>query len=508
MIPLPTWIAAVLKDPLVIASVLFAFGGWGTHFLFRRRPLGRALTRVAFLIVLTIVLARAGIVPYQPLKLTGVPLRDAAHAILKIAWWLWTAWFVVSVLRVLIASEHRPREGKLLQDLLAGVVYLCAIFAIISYVFDLPVTGLLATSGVIAIVLGLALQSTLSDLFSGIVLNFSRPYRPGDWVSIDGTTDGRVIEINWRATHILTVKRDLAIMPNSVIAKAKIVNWSSPTDIHGITVSVQLDAKTSPALGSEILRQAILNTKLILATPAPLVIVKGVTGDAIQFDLSFFVEEMAQSVRAQNELFDYISRHLAAAGIALASTQSLPVWPPQAQPAGPPPQSAVERVLDLIAIFVDLTAAERKTLAAKVEPHHYETDEILVKPGALLQSLHILGAGVVSITEICSEGEVEWLRLGPGDHFGEVGLLTGHPTEVTITARTPVMIYELSKSDLAAVVEARPEVSQALCRALARRQAAGQLAAPPDIDKSEPIAGVAAWFSVRLHRMFDLAQAE
>jgi small-conductance mechanosensitive channel/CRP-like cAMP-binding protein len=507
MIPFPTSIAALLKDPLVLASVLFALGGSGTHFLFRRRPLGRALTRVALLIVLTIVLIHAGIVPYQPLKLIGVPYRDAAHAILKIAWWLWTAWFVVSVLHVLIASENRPREGKLLQDLLAGLVYLCAIFAIISYVFDLPVSGLLATSGVVAIVLGLALQSTLADVFSGIILNFSRPYRPGDWVSIDGTTDGRVIEINWRATHILTAKRDLAIMPNSTIAKAKIVNLSSPSDLHGMTVSVQLDAKTSPALGSEILRQAILNTKLILATPTPLVMVKGVTGDAIQFDLSFFVEEMAQAIRAQNELFDHISRHLAAAGIALASTQSPPVGPAQAAAAGPP-QGTVERVLDLVAIFTDLTAAERNTLAAKVQPHHYETDEILLEPGALLQSLQIIGAGVVSITRVSSEGEVDLLRLGPGDHFGEVGLLTGHPAEVTITARTPVTTYELSKDNLASVVEARPEVSQAMCRALARRQAAGQLLSVPDTVASEPVSGVAAWFSVRLHRLFDLAQAE
>jgi small-conductance mechanosensitive channel len=506
MIDVSAPVAAALRDPLVIAAILFAIAGWATHFLFRRYPLSRPLVRVLFFVMLTIVLVRAAVVPYEPLQRTGVPFLDVVHAVLKIAWWVLAAWFVVGVLRAFVVTEHRPREGKLVQDLLAGLVYLCAIFAIISYVFDLPVSGLVATSGVIAIVLGLALQSTLSDVFSGIVLNFSRPYRPGDWVSIDGSTDGRVIETNWRATHILTGKRDLAIVPNSTIAKAKIVNSSSPSDIHGITVSVQLDSKTSPSLGSEILRQAILNTKLILATPAPLVIVKAVTGDAVQFDLSFFVEAMSQSIRGQNELFDRISRHLAAAGIALASSQTAPPWP---QPDSPqPPKTPVERVLDLVAIFTDLTGAERTTLAAKVQPHHYEASEILLKPGDLPQSLQIIGAGVASITQVCSEGEVELLRLGPGDHFGEVGLLTGKPAEATITALTPVTIYELSKADLAPVVEARPEVSQALCRALARRQAAGQFMTAPDIDQGVPPSGVAAWFSVRLHRLFDLAQAE
>jgi small-conductance mechanosensitive channel len=251
MIDLASHGAAAVRDPLVITLVVFSFGGLLTHVLFRRHPLGRAMVRVIFLLILTIVLLRAGIVPYQPLTLTGVPLQDAVHAILKIAWWLWTAWFVVGFLRVFVVTEHRPREGKLIQDLLAGVVYLSAILAITAYVFDLPIKGLLATSGIIAIVLGLALQSTLSDLFSGVVLNFSRPYRPGDWISIDGATDGRVIEINWRATHVLTAKRDLAIVPNSTIAKAKIVNASSPSGIHGMTVTVQLDANTPPASAVE-----------------------------------------------------------------------------------------------------------------------------------------------------------------------------------------------------------------------------------------------------------------
>ena len=191
------------------------------------------------------------------------------HGTLKVAWWLFAAWFVVGFLRAFVIVEHRPREGKLLQDLLAGLIYLVAVFAIIAYVFDLPIQGLLATSGAVAIILGLALQSTLGDVFSGIVLSFSRPYRPGDWISIEGGTDGRVIEMNWRATHVLTGRRDLAIVPNSTIAKSKIVNVSSPSGIHGVTITVQLDAKTSPSTGTEILEHAILNCRLIVATPAP-----------------------------------------------------------------------------------------------------------------------------------------------------------------------------------------------------------------------------------------------
>ncbi len=165
--------AAAAHDPLAVALVIFGLAGLATHLLFRMHPLGRAMARVILLVALTIVLLKAGVAPYRPLMWTGTPFRDGVHGVLEIAWWLWAAWFMVGVARVFIVAEHRPRESKLVQDLLAALVYLAAVFAIIAYVFDLPIQGLVATSGAVAIILGLALQSTLGDVFSGIVLNLS-----------------------------------------------------------------------------------------------------------------------------------------------------------------------------------------------------------------------------------------------------------------------------------------------------------------------------------------------
>src|SRR5215469_13014465 len=304
MINWPVVIQQAEHDSLVIAFGLMVIGVLTTHFLFKKYPFVRAIIRVIFLVLLTIVLVGADIIPYQPLSLTGNPLLDAVRGALKVAWWLWAAWFVVGFLRAFVIVEHRPREGKLLQDLMAGLIYLAAIFAIVAYVFDLKVQGLLATSGVVAIILGLALQSTLSDVFSGVVLSFSRPYRPGDWISIEGGTDGRVIEMNWRATHVLTGRRDLAIVPNSTIAKSKIVNVSSPSGLHGASVTVQVDAGTPPSRCSEILEHAVRNSLLIVATPAPTITIKTINATYTEFEIAFFVEELASTAKAQNELFD------------------------------------------------------------------------------------------------------------------------------------------------------------------------------------------------------------
>ena len=138
-------IEKVEHDPLVVAFVLTVLGGLTAHFLFKNYPIARAIIRVINLILLTVVLVSADIIPYQPLRFTGSPFLDAVHGALKVAWWLFAAWFLVGFLRAFVIVEHRPREGKLIQDLLAGLIYLFAAFAIIAYVFDLPIQGLLAT---------------------------------------------------------------------------------------------------------------------------------------------------------------------------------------------------------------------------------------------------------------------------------------------------------------------------------------------------------------------------
>ena len=492
----------VAADPLVRLLCLLAISGVASWLLFRKYPVRRAIVRVAFLIILTVAFLRAGVIPYEPLQWTGSSPTDAAHAILKIAWWLWAAWFVVAVLRVSVTVERRPRDSKLLQDLLAGLVYLAAFFGIVAYVFDLPIKGLLATSGAVAIILGLAMQSTLGDVFSGIVLSFSRPYLPGDWINIDGGTEGRVIEMNWRATHVLTGRRDLAIIPNSTLAKSKIVNVSSPSGVHGIAISIQLAPDTPPSSAIEIIHTAILNCRLILATPPPTVIIRAITARFIELEVTFYVDQLSASTNAQNQLYDMIFRHLATAGMRLASPDDSPASSEETGDAG---KSANSRLLDLVDIFRSLTPAERGSLALKLKPAVFGAGETLVTPGDVLHSLFIVGAGVLSISLDRLGEDVELERFGPADYYGEIGMLTGDAARAAITALTPATVYELSKGDLAPILEARPQVAHELGRALARRQALGRATESAALIDSVPANRLTSWFSERLHKLVDAA---
>jgi CRP-like cAMP-binding protein len=165
-------------------------------------------------------------------------------------------------------------------------------------------------------------------------------------------------------------------------------------------------------------------------------------------------------------------------------------------------------LLDLVDIFATFTPEERAAIAAKLKQRSYDEGETLLEPGIVLQSLFIIGSGVVSFTREGIEGEMELLRLGPGDHFGEIGMLTGAGAIARVSAMTPTTVYELAKADLTPVLEARPQVAQELCRALARRQAAGQLSASPELDESVPKHRLTAWFSDRLHRLYNVVNVE
>ncbi len=218
----------LIADPFVQTGVLAVVGAIITRLLLRRYPAWRLVFQLVLFVALTILLHHYDIVPYEAAP-SDTPIFERIFiATAKVIWWVNAAWLLTGCARVFLIFERRPREGRLIQDLVVGVIYLSAALSVVAYVFNAPVGTLIATSGVFAIILGLALQSTLADVFSGIALNFSKPYEVGDWIVLSDGTEGRVVETNWRATHLLNASNDLVVLPNSGLAKAQFTNLSSP----------------------------------------------------------------------------------------------------------------------------------------------------------------------------------------------------------------------------------------------------------------------------------------
>jgi small-conductance mechanosensitive channel len=305
-----------LNDPLTqacVASVLFGIA------LFVRPlklPFLRAALRISVFAVLTAALLHAGISPTRSIPAWPSVIRHGVGEILVGFWWLGGAAVVNSVVRASLIVRGCPARERLIQDIVATLAYILAALQISDKVFGLPVGALLATSGAVAIVVGLALQSALGDAFSGIVLNLTRPYRIGDWIVVDSTLEGQVIETNWRATHLMTVVRNVAIVPNSVIAKTRFINTSTSAAPRGVTVRLQLRPDVRPNTAITALTRATGEHSEILEAPEPQISIRSSTVSFVDYEVRFFISRQANEAQASTQYLDMAFQHLDSLGVS------------------------------------------------------------------------------------------------------------------------------------------------------------------------------------------------
>jgi small-conductance mechanosensitive channel len=471
-----TW-AQVLADPIIQAATLAVVGVIVTRIVLRPYPSLKLIGQVFFFASLTILLLYHDIVPYEVGPPQDSTIERAFVALAKIVWWTNAAWALVGFVRVFLIFERQPREGRLVQDLVVGLIYLGVILSVVAYVFSFPVGTLIATSGVFAIILGLAMQSTLSDVFSGIALNLGRPYSLGDWIVLNDGIEGRVVETNWRSTHLLNGTNDLVVLPNSFLAKVGLTNLSSPDRSHGVTLPVRIVPAILPSATADIMRTVLLSSNSILAEPSPSVQIKSLNADAIELELSFRVKDLGQIVPARNEIFDLIYRHIKAAGLTLARPLDV---------AGPPPVQAQSeelltshrttplKLLDAVPLFAPLTEDEKETLAASMSRRTYRKDAVVLEQGDTVASLMIVRSGALVATRQEGHREIELGRLAPGDYFGESGLLIGAGEAASLRALTFVVVYEIDQASLAPLLHDRPGIAEELAMTLSRRIETGR----------------------------------
>jgi len=438
-------------------------------YLKRRHSAASFLLQLFVLVIITGLMLTKDIMPYRPGIVSGPATERLLVGALESAWWLAAAWLTVGFLRAFVVLGHKPNESKLILDLAAALIYLVAAVAIVANVLELPIKGLLATSGALAIIVGLALQSSLGDVFSGIVLNLERPYHVGDYIILDDSVQGRVIETTWRAIHVLTPRDDVAVIPNSVVAKAKLINCSAPVKTHGASLRIKLDASLPPVFGCTLLHEVLIGSAHVLRSPAPSVTVQDISADMIDFELSYSVTEVSALEPAQNEIFDRIYRGVAASGVRFAVRPGAVPSPPALQDSD---SATASRLLDSITLFYRLTPQEKSVLASHMRRQEYKPGDVVVSDGCLLQSLNIVRDGVLVASETHNGQTIERLRLTPGVYFGESALLTGTPLTGQITALTKVVIYEISKAALMPLLKARPSMVEELSELLASRQLA------------------------------------
>jgi small-conductance mechanosensitive channel len=424
----------------------------------------RAAWSIMIFVLLTVLLRMIIGTPLQPHFNTTTLGVKFWEKLIEAGWWLMGARGAVGLMRLFVVLEHRPRETQIISDLVAGAIYIAAALAIVDFVFAVPIGGLLATSGIIAIVLGLALQSTLADVFSGIAVGAERTYKAGDLIWVEGGIEGTVTQVTWRSTHIATGQNNIAIVPNSVIAKARLINRSRPTTMRGDVIEVRLDASTPPERCLAALTAAASTCRVLLTSPAPNVNCIGLNGDGCTYQVTFSVASSDRFAEAHTELLTEIHRHLRYNGIALAVAGSAIV---QRVPIPTPVE-----LLEKSDLFGVIEPAQRDLLAGHFNTIVLQPGETLIQQGGEPDALYVLATGAVEITIAEPGGSRVVHRMSPGESLGAIGLITGAHYAATATALTPVKAYRLDKDAIAAAIKAEPDLATALEVIAQRGQAA------------------------------------
>jgi small-conductance mechanosensitive channel len=469
-----------VEYPLIVGFIIVAVDVVVWRARVPHPDLLRLFIRLALLAALSWVLFSSDLSPFAEARYPDAVGLHWLGQLLEIIWWLMGARLLTLSLDTLLLPSAWRRQ-RLFSDVFGAVVFLAAVVAALGFVLELPVRGLMATSGALAIVLGLAIQSTLSDVFAGIVLNTTEPYSVGDWVMIDDV-EGKVVEMNWRATHLLSGQGNTLIVPNAVASKAKISNNSRPADTHGLSLLLEIDPEARPRTVLDALERALTGCNAILQSPASYARMKSTTSNSIRYEVVAFVDDMDKKCTTSNELFDLCYRHLAASGVSL---RALGVTAPAVEA-----HNVKEALLRRVSLFESLTGEEVTRLAKRLSRHEYEVSQQLLAADKVPDSLSIIYSGVLSVTLHEASVVREIARVGPGDAFGEAGILAGLPMHVSITTLTPSVVFQLCKEDMTSFLKEHPEVAKQLCQLLAYRQdRLGHLTAPmpAEHEKGHPL---------------------
>ncbi len=213
------------------------------------------------------------------------------------------------------ASARRHRVPRLLKELIAVGLFGAAVIATIILVLGHSMSGALAGSGIIVAILGFALRNVIGDIFSGIALGIEAPYRIGDWVEVENTVKGRIVEIGWRTTRLLTRDQTYMILPNSQIARQRLTNYSAPRRHYRAQVQINLDHAVPVAEAKTLLAEAAAKAPLILDDPRPDARTIAYDAGSIQYTVRYWVPSFADDIDCRDAVLTAIDAAIRERGL-------------------------------------------------------------------------------------------------------------------------------------------------------------------------------------------------
>jgi small-conductance mechanosensitive channel/CRP-like cAMP-binding protein len=420
-------------------------------------------------------------------------MTDSADILALVIHKAFVAIILVVVLRFLdrlliipiLTRGGRVTLSRFVHQIVVAIVSLFFLAGYLHWAFDLDVSSVLAGSAVISIVLGLALQETLGNFFSGMVLQASVPFAAGDWISIGegaSAVEGRVVEMTWRAVTLLAPNNNNVLIPNSVVARTRITNFHTPTPNTATGFSINLPVDLPPHEARRILLLAAADTPGVVRDPAPSVSLDAYKPSSITYALGFWINQPDQHGGIEAKVRWNVWYRLRQAGIRIPSdNMNVEVAHPARDAAAAAAESRAARLLALqkSPLFAAVSPELQQQLAAETSDFQLAEGQVFYRQDEVGDSLFLILSGTVHAVMRFTDGrEIDLGDTSIGGVFGEVSAFTGQPRTATVSAKTDVRAAEITRQHLQRLLAHDPllaeHMSQIVAQSQTRREAAFQ----------------------------------
>jgi small-conductance mechanosensitive channel/CRP-like cAMP-binding protein len=398
-------------------------------------------------------------------------VREAAY----VAAWLCLAFIIVRVLSAPIFHLFRRRKGydapALVRDIFAVVVYTVLVVFILKKSYpDISLSALLPTSALLGVILGLALQDTLGNLFAGISLHADKPFQAGDVIKV-GEWTGVVESITWRAVKIRTFQNHLVLFSNSSLGKESI-EVCPRANANARIVFFNTLYTDSPAKVIHVVREAVRQADNVLRYMTPIVRIRDLGASGVDYEVKYWLSDYARYNDTDALIRQLIWYAFRRNGLNFAyPTQTLYLHRPAPDGTAKDTDAITDR-LSAVDIFSPLSEREVKALAEQTTGRVFAPGEAIIRAGDTGASMFVVHAGSVDV-RVDQNGQTHTVNtLREGDFFGEMALLTGEPRTANVVAAEETEVLEIRHEAMKSLFETNPDLVEAISHTVAERRAA------------------------------------
>lgn len=392
-----------------------------------------------------------------------------------------------TALRLWYDRRHRPLPiPDLLRDLVLAVLYLVVLFFVLNNILQVNIAPILATSAILTMIVGLALQGVLGNLLSGISLHITKTFSRGDWVGIAGH-EGIVLDTNWREMRLLDRQYNIVVVPNTTAAAETITNFSHPDKRTGMVFNLKMGYEAPPDEVIAILLQAARDCPEVLKEPAPQAFLMGYEVFGVSYKLKFWSTDFTR----KNIIIGDVARlawyklRRRGLGIPVSMSDGLraiagPILKTPAKEAlGPDETECLRSLFEHLrtgetAGPLLVSDEELKLLASLVRKSNFGLGEVLFRQGDLGTTCFIVVRGRIRGEIAYHENEKTYtseFTVGRGEIFGEMSLFTGMPRTATGVVIEGAELLEIDAASFAVLLKHNPALAEAIAEVVSARNA-------------------------------------